>query len=276
MNADPEVDDFPSAMARLKRRGSSLLVVGGVPTESYLRASEWLLGDPESPRPRRRVVAVPAAAAGTAADRLRASGPVRPDRAGIVLCNGRSRGDRGTAARHSVVTDGVDCGAGTGRPIVVPGDRPRPDDSGSGGDDDAAPNPPGAGDRFARDVDVPVRRVRTAVGPVGASVEAELGRLAADEVTPGQLRLAFDVLPALLDRAGLGPCFGLCHALGVRVRSHRGIAHVHLPRPFDDPVVRTLAPLFDGVVTLRLDGDRLDHRWHLREGGFVSDWLELA
>jgi hypothetical protein len=256
MSGEGTAVDVPSALASLKRRGSCLLVAGAVPAESYLRASSWLLGEPTADPPRRRVVAVPESAESTAPSRLESSGPVDADHAGIVACNGRCRG---TASGSAAV--------GRPSPGCPSGDRP-----GTAGRND------GRGPIGVRPADggVPIRRVDTAPGPLGTAVDAELRRLAAvGTAAPGQLRVAFDPLADVLDAAGTGAGFALCHVLATRIRQFDGIGHVRLLRPRTDRTVRTLRPLFDAVVELRLDGESLTHRWHLRESGLTSDWLPI-
>lgn len=293
MRRDEQTPGFSSALAALKRRGSALLVVGAVPTEAYRRASTWLLGDPAADRPRRRLVVVPDRSVSSATDRLDGSGSLDPERGGVVVCNGHSRG-ASTASGAGRTGAGAATGAGgtppgapgsahrlpgLGRDPAEPGRPGRPErrsPAGPAGDDPDGRPAAGGTAGPGGDVPVPVRWVETTPGAIGSAVEAEFRRLTAvDEVEPGELRLAFDPLEDLLERSELEPVFRLCHVLGNRIRAYGGISHVRLQRPSDDRAVRTLAPLFDGIVELRLDGDRLQHRWQLRDSGCESSWLDM-
>jgi hypothetical protein len=99
---------------------------------------------------------------------------------------------------------------------------------------------------------------------------------AAGSLSPGELRVGFDPTPTLVDAGGLAGAFRFLHAFGWHVRSAAGMAHVRLPRSRDASATRTLAPLFDALVELRVCEDgSLQHRWELREG-VRSEWLAFS
>lgn len=122
-----------------------------------------------------------------------------------------------------------------------------------------------------------VRRVEGSVGCLGAAITEEVDRFEtmAGGLSPAELRVGLDTLPDLLSAYDRRTAFSFLHVLGEQIRAIRGMGHVRLPRPRGAESVRTLAPLFDAVLELRLDGYRLEQRWHFRESGLTSDWLAL-
>jgi hypothetical protein len=218
--------EFEDALADLKRRGSTTLVVGSVPTEAYHEVSRRMLGDQTSDGERRRLLVVPDSDREAAIGRLRGAGPTDPAHARIVTCNGTSR---------SAVASG-------------------------------GPN-----------AEVPaIRHVDGTLADLGVAITESIERFeaVAGELEPAELRVGVDPLSAL-DGYDTRSAFGFLHVLGQQVRAASGMAHVRLAREYDSPEVRTLAPLFDAVVELRLDSYRLEQRWHLADDGIVSDWLPV-
>jgi hypothetical protein len=123
----------------------------------------------------------------------------------------------------------------------------------------------------------PVRRVDGSLADVGGAITDAIDRFeaASGGFDPAELRVGIDPLP---DRFGGydGPdAFAFLHAVTAQVRRADGMGHVRVPRDRDDPAVRTLAPLFDALLELRLDGHRLEQRWHLRDHDLVSDWIAV-
>lgn len=121
-----------------------------------------------------------------------------------------------------------------------------------------------------------VRRVDGSLSDLGVAITESIDRFeaVAGELEPSELRVGVDPLSAL-NGYDTRSAFGFLHVLGKQVRSRTGMAHVRLARELDSPEVRTLAPLFDAILELRLDGYRLEQRWHLADGGIVSDWLPV-
>lgn len=121
-----------------------------------------------------------------------------------------------------------------------------------------------------------VDRVDGSLGGVGGAVTDAIARFetVAGGLAPAELRVGVDAFAAL-NGGGTETAFGFLHVLGRQVRDADGMAHVRLARAYDSRVVRTLEPLCDAVVELRLDGYRLEQRWHLREEEIVSDWLPV-
>ena len=122
----------------------------------------------------------------------------------------------------------------------------------------------------------PVRHVEGSLREVGSAVTAAIERFdaAAAGLDPGELRVGVDPLGAL-DGYDTRAAFGFLHVLTKQVRRSSGMGHVRLARDPDASAVRTLAPLFDATVELRVDGYRLEQRWHLHDEGIVSDWLPV-
>lgn len=121
-----------------------------------------------------------------------------------------------------------------------------------------------------------VDRVDGSLGDVGCAVTDAVERFEAVSggLAPAELRVGVDAFDAL-DGGDPEAAFAFLHVLGRQVRDADAMAHVRLARPYDSRTVRTLAPLCDAVVELRLDGYRLEQRWHLRDEDVVSDWLPV-
>jgi hypothetical protein len=220
---------FAQALASLKRRGSSLLLVGPAYEQAHLPASRRLLGSAEERTERARLLVVTDGEA-TAGRRLAgvASETVR-----TLTYDAPTRGGAATA----VGTD--DAGVGAGRPGTE------------------APPP---------DLASLCRRIDEAVD----EVEAERGNL-----EPAELRVCFDSLVPLLERYEEREVFTFLHALTAATREVGAMAHYHLPVPADDPLVGTLAPLFDAVIELRATPDGPQQRWRLTDEDVVTEWLPV-
>ncbi|MFB6157070.1 MAG: hypothetical protein ABEJ34_04430 [Haloferacaceae archaeon] len=120
-----------------------------------------------------------------------------------------------------------------------------------------------------------VRRVDGSLDELGAAITAWIDHLEARAggFSPAELRVGVDPVPPL--KCGSSRTFGFLHVLAEQVRRLDGMAHVRVPRDRTDEAVLTLEPLFDAVLELRLDGYRLEQRWHLPDHGVVSDWMAL-
>lgn len=226
---------FAHALAELKERGSTLLVVGTVPEEMYATASRQMLGDPDAERSRRRVVVAPHADREGAVERLRSTGPIEPEYARLIACGDAARGTSAASPPEA-------------------GSVPAPDSP-------ALPKEHLVGDSLS-DLGVAI------------SDTIEQFDAAARGLEPAELRLAFDCLPTLLSRHDTESVFRFLHILSTEIRSVDGIAHVRLPRERSAETVRTLMPLFDAVVELAID-DTLKQRWDFRDRQLVSDWLPV-
>ncbi len=97
----------------------------------------------------------------------------------------------------------------------------------------------------------------------------------ADGLEPAELRLAFDALPALLAEYDIERVFRFVHVLTNHIKRARGMGHFWLPKDRSSETVRTLAPLFDAVIELRIEGDTLKQRWHFRDLDMSSEWLPI-
>jgi hypothetical protein len=100
--------------------------------------------------------------------------------------------------------------------------------------------------------------------------------LFAGGLEPAEFRMAFDCLPTLLAEYGRRTAFRVLHVMSAQARSVSGLVHFRLPRDVTSEVVGLFQPLFDATVELRIDGDRLDQRWHFRDRDLTSDWLPVA
>lgn len=247
MRQDRDIDDargeeavtFARALGELKQRGSSLLVVGSVPDEMYVRASTQMLGDPDAERPRRRVVVVPSSGEAGGSERVRRTGPISPEYARMVT--------REASARSAAAANG------SGHPSHAPG--------------------PTTQKTLPR-----TQAADGAIHELGESLSEVIDQfdVVADGLDPAELRLAFDCLPMLLEEYDRQVVFRFLHVLATQIREVRGIGHFHLPQPRTSETVRLFEPLFDAIIELRVDGDELKQRWHFRDRSLVSEWLPLT
>ncbi|WP_115864104.1 DUF7504 family protein [Halorussus litoreus] len=238
---------FASRLASLKKRGSAVLVVGNLRSETYRSACTRMLGE-ESAGPRRRLLVAtgegPHLESGLPAD-------ANPPSEHTTLVSGT------TEARSTAVE--------------------------TGGTVASADDLLGTTDRTHATADSPedgVERVRvdtSELGDLGVAVskaiadfETEVGGL-----DPAQLRFCFDSLRPLLAEHDEREVFQFLDLLTERVRSVDGMGHFHLPVARDTATVRTFAPLFDVVVHLQKRDGRLQQRWELEESGLSSGWIPI-
>jgi len=161
-------------------------------------------------------------------------------------CAGRRRVFAFTQGR-SVCGCSLDDLDGDGREVV----RHRAGENGDGADDELS----ALGTEIVDAVDV---------------LEAE-----ADGFEPAELRLCFDSLGPLFVDHEPERLFRLLHVVTARVRQVGGMGHFHLRVDRDSDHVNLLEPLFDAVVEVRDAEEGPEQRWHLRDGGVSTNWLQL-
>jgi hypothetical protein len=121
------------------------------------------------------------------------------------------------------------------------------------------------------------RRVNGEMGQLGAEIADDINEFdsLANALSPAELRVAFDCLPALLSQYDREEVFRFLHVLTSHVRSRNGMLHVWSPGERDSDLNRMLTPLFDAVVELDVDGTEAKQRWHLLDLGVSSGWFPL-
>lgn len=234
---------FAHALDTLKQQGSALLVVGSVPDETYAEASARMLGDPTADPPRRRMVVVPEFDRRRAVTKLNDAGDLSPEWTRIVVHDSTARSG---AAGAEVAADAQMHVANVDSPAL----------------------------RVARATEV----VEGDIASLGATISTVIEEFerAANGLEPAELRLAFDCLPSLLTEYGEETVFKFLHPLAYHVRQVGGMSHFWLPRERTSEITRTLEPLFDAVIELRIDADGVKQRWHFRDLDIVSDWLPVV
>lgn len=245
---------FASRLASLKERGSAVLVVGNLRSETYRTACTRMLGE-ESTDPRRRLLVLTGET-----PRVESQIPTdasQPDEHTTVVSGT-------TEARAAAVETG-----GT----VSTADESWDSAVGSSG---AAVDPTDA----AADSTDAVDRVRvdlSELGDLGVAVSKAIAdfETEADGLAPAELRLCFDSLRPLLAEHDEREVFQFLDLLTERVRSVDGMGHFHLPVARDTATVRTFEPLFDVVVQLQKRDGRLRQRWELEESGLSSGWIPV-
>ena len=236
-----------TALDELKSRGSALLIVGTVPESIYARLSAQLLG--EGPDRRRLIVE----RRRSPERRLESIDRWTPEWTRVFECQITPR--RSTAADNTDVSGG--CQRTDRAPETNSATAPSlPDDERPGS--------------VAETVDGSVVDLGTAVGDAIVWLDDVAGGL-----DPAELRVAFDCVGPLLSEYPQQAVFRFLHLLTYQIRAVNGTGHVRLSRPLDSDPVRVLAPLFDAVVELRLDGTEAVHRWHFRDAAVTSEWLPV-
>jgi hypothetical protein len=92
------------------------------------------------------------------------------------------------------------------------------------------------------------------------------------ELGPAELRVSVD-LGTEEDRGSIEEFLEGTTEL---VTEHRGMAHYHLPKPDDDPLVDALSPLFDARIELRQEpGQPPEQRWHVPAFDKTTIWVRL-
>lgn len=239
---------FARALDELKGRGSTLLVVGSVPEETYVRMSAKMLGNGDAAQ-RRRLVVTPGTDVSRRDVRLENVSRRTPEWTRIVRYETRAR------SSATLVGSGGSTVPSPDSPTNVDGDRRTAAD---------------ARDPLANVVDGEIPELGSEIAKTIAQFDGIASGLA-----PAELRVAFDCLPSLLSEYDRETVFRFLHVLGNDVRSVGGMGHFWLPRDRGAETVRLFEPLFDATVELRLDGRELRQRWHFRDAEISSEWLSV-
>lgn len=97
-----------------------------------------------------------------------------------------------------------------------------------------------------------------------------------DGLDPAEFRMCFNSLAPVIANHDEEDAFRFLHVVTAMVRDARGMAHYHLPLHRTDDTVELVAPLFDGVVEVRVTEGCPEQRWHLHGQRNVStEWLAV-
>ena len=229
----------------LKRRGSTLLVVGLTSEEEQGQACRRMLGD-DTAGPRRRLLVL------TGADREALTG-----RAQRVQ---RPSPETMRYLTHAATTRSASEGSD--------GEGERSEERiGAGGETEEGEDS-GAHSRS--------RRVEgEGLVELGDAIEAEIDAIETEngDLAPAELRVCIDSATPLLDAYDRTAVRRFLEQVTTRITAARGMGHVHLPVARDWEAVADLEGLFDAVVELRVEQGRAQQRWHLEEAGVTSDWF---
>ncbi|QCC47925.1 DUF7504 family protein [Halobellus limi] len=250
-----------TALDDLKSRGSALLVVGTVPEDVYNRVSACLLGG-DADADRRRLVVERGSGSEIRFDRI---DRWTPEWTRILSVDVAARSSAADASGAAGDGDRFGPGASPGYPSPTASPTPTSDSTSF----DAY-----GGDPTPDDATVTVEGSIVDLGVEIGTAIREFDAVAGD-LDPGELRVAFDCVAALLSEYDRRTVFRFLHVLANDVRSVEGMGHVRVPEPIDSEVVRLFAPLFDAIVELRLDGREPQQRWHLRDADLTSEWLPV-
>ncbi|WP_264556142.1 DUF7504 family protein [Halocatena marina] len=95
--------------------------------------------------------------------------------------------------------------------------------------------------------------------------------VAAEGLSPGELRVCVDSLRPLVDMYGTNGIESFLDTVTERIGETNGMGHFHLPVELECEVVSELMPQFDILIELRPG----KHRWHLTEDDILTDWLPV-
>ncbi|WP_254862933.1 DUF7504 family protein [Halovivax gelatinilyticus] len=133
----------------------------------------------------------------------------------------------------------------------------------------------GDGDRAEEEIPDNATEV-SLLGVLGTTFVELINDIEADmDLDPSQLRVCVDSVSDLVEMYDTENVFRLLHAMTTRIRQSRGMGHYHLPIDRAEEAVSLYEPLFDAVITLRTNGERIEHRWDLRDGTAQTDWIDL-
>ena len=225
----------------LKRRGSTLLVVGLTSEEEQGQACRRMLGD-DTAGPRRRLLVLTSTEQEAVTDRAQRVQRPPPE---TIRCL-----TYGATARST--TGGSD-----------PDGKASEERTGAGGKDGTYPK-----NRLVEGNGLV--ELGEAIGTEIDAIEAESGDLA-----PAELRVCIDSLTPLLDAYDRTAVRRFLDRITTRITAARGMGHVHLPVARDWEAIADLDELFDAVVELRVEQGRAQQRWHLKETGVTSDWFGI-
>ena len=134
----------------------------------------------------------------------------------------------------------------------------------------ARPTPSEAVDRPTLVDGTDLTELGIAISEVIAAFEERGG-----DLDPAELRVCLDSFQTLLGEHDERDVFRFLHVLVGRIKSVRGMGHVHLSARPDDELVDVFAPLFDAVIEVRTNGGRLEQRWQFPKDDRVSAWIPL-
>lgn len=92
---------------------------------------------------------------------------------------------------------------------------------------------------------------------------------------PAELRVCFDSITSLFRDHQSENVFRLLHVVTSRVRQVNGMGHFHLRLNRDSDYVRLLEPMYDAVIEIGVTDETAQQRWHLRDEGITSDWVDI-
>ncbi|ELY56672.1 DUF7504 family protein [Natronolimnohabitans innermongolicus] len=245
---------FSGELARLKRQGASILVVGAV-QRAHRRAICRRLFGQATTQPRRRLFV------STTGDCRRTSTlfdeATASDHHAFISYEAHSRS--AGAAAGNVETD-VELDAGS-----KPESNPNPYSIGA---DDSSTDP--QSDPLSATEVTSLAELGIAISNAIETFETESNGLA-----PAELRIGIESLAPLLEAYGAERVFKFVHLTNGRTRDIDGMIHYHLPMKRDTDVVSVLTPLFDIVIELREHNDTAQQRWTINDGTCSSGWLPI-
>lgn len=101
----------------------------------------------------------------------------------------------------------------------------------------------------------------------------------ADGLPSAALRVSVDTLGPLLTEHDYDEVCRWLDDLGDATKSHRGIAHSLLPKPYHSEAVQQLQGRFEAVIEVKPshdEGAKRKERWHVPNSGLTSPWRVMS
>jgi hypothetical protein len=93
---------------------------------------------------------------------------------------------------------------------------------------------------------------------------------------PGVLRIGVHTADALAEAYGRDQALSFLEDVFERVRTRRGMGHLHLGQPAAHPLVDELEPLVDALVEVRFpDTYQPEQRWYIPQYGYTN-WVQIS
>lgn len=96
----------------------------------------------------------------------------------------------------------------------------------------------------------------------------------AGDLEPGELRVCIDDLEAIIANDDDVEVVEFIRTLRQRVLDAHGMGHAHITRTAPGIPVDAILPFFDAILEVDSQED-CRQRWHVRDAGITTEWLEL-
>lgn len=111
---------------------------------------------------------------------------------------------------------------------------------------------------------------------LAAAIETTLAEAAATGgLEPGDVRLCVDSLRPILEESDADGPPAVLAEMCESATNAGTLAHYVLPLARESDPVRTIEPVFDATVELRVNGTVPEQRWHVHESAYATEWFPV-